>query len=194
MKFSVIFCLFLAFGIQLASAQSSNQPSINVTSDSPQGWYPTDEQIQSATLAAVRFLENRDTGKIDLAYEMLADAMQKSVAKPDYVKGVTEFEIKAGRGGQHNVSTVTWTKDPPNGPFPGIFAAFDITSKYENIDRACGFLIMYQEPKGGRFKVMRTEINFMSNDIAAGILKNKSQAELDKQWKQTSAKCPNYKP
>lgn len=194
MKLSFIICLYLAFGMQLASAQSSDRPTINVTSDSPKSWRPTAEQMRSASLAAAAFLETKDKGKTDFAYEMLAGEMQKYVSKPDYSKSIIEFNLEAGKGRRHNVSQVTWTKDPPSGPSPGVFAAFDITSKYENIDRACGFLIMYQLPNGGPFKVMRTEINFMSNVAAADILKNKSQAELDKLWKQISAKCPNYKP
>jgi hypothetical protein len=56
---------------------------------------------------------------------------------------------------------VMWTRDPPSGPFPGIYAAIDIASHYANVDRHCGYVVLYQKTVSDGFEIMRQESNFI---------------------------------
>jgi len=78
-------------------------------------------------------------------------------------------------------------------PLPGVYAAVDIVRGFANVDRYCGFLVLYQTPSGGDFKVMREELSFLDNGMAKTIQQQHSQAEVDKLWARLSAKCPNYR-
>ena len=100
---------------------------------------------------------------------------------------VSSFNSQAGRNLFHHVVRI-----PPQGPYPGIYAAIDIVSRYANIDRDCGFVVMYQAPDAHTFVLMREETNFLANATAAQIAREHSQAEVDRLWGQLSANCPNY--
>jgi hypothetical protein len=75
------------------------------------------------------------------------------------------------------------------------FAAFsrDLTafSRFANIDRDCGYLVVYQPPAGGPFRVAHEEVNFMTNADAATIERQKSKAAMEAAWSQLSTLCPN---
>jgi hypothetical protein len=91
---------------------------------------------------------------------------------------------------ERRITTVTWTKNPAHAPVPGVYAALDLVSRFANIDRHCGYLVLYQAPSGGAFQIMRDENNYMDNAAAAG----KAPAEVDRVWAALSARCPGYRP
>ena len=192
MKFHFAVILFSIACTQNALAQSISQLSAIVTTDSAEGWLPTVDQEQEVRKAAENYLRNKEQGRTRDAYEFLADAQKRSVSLSDFLNNVSSFNSKSGESLAHKVLQITWTKDPRGGPFPGVFAAVDIASKYAKIDRACGYLIMYQPPTGGPFLVLREEMNFLDNATAASIVKQHSQGEVDRIWKELSASCPNY--
>ena len=134
-------------------AQSIPQLSAIVTSDSAEGWLPTGDQEQDVRKAAENYLRNKEQGRTRDAYEFLADAQKKSVSLSDFSNNASSFNSQSGESLAHKVMQITWTKNPHGGPFPGVFAAVDIVSKYAKIDRACGYLIMFQSPAGGPFLV-----------------------------------------
>ncbi|MGX8007986.1 hypothetical protein ACVDG8_002755 [Mesorhizobium sp. ORM8.1] len=69
--------------------------------------------------------------------------------------------------------------------------AVDIATKFERIDRHCGYIVLYQQPSGGPFHVMRAESNFIDNATAEKIETTQSKLELDKAWAELSQNCPD---
>ena len=55
---------------------------------------------------------------------------------------------------------VTWYKDPPGAPLPGVYAAFRISCEFSNL-KACDEDLMLHEQPGGAFLVMRSQRNYV---------------------------------
>ncbi|CAN5407535.1 hypothetical protein BH10PSE4_BH10PSE4_17590 [soil metagenome] len=161
---------------------------VNVTSDSAFGWIPSREQEAAAADAATTFLGARDRGMAPDAYALLADKNQGQMPYVEFSQDLARFNTEAGAVIERRIVTTTWTKDSPTAPVPGVYAALDLVSRFERIDRHCGFLILYQAPTGGSFRVMRQEDNYIDNATA----KRMSKAEIETTWARLSARCPNY--
>ncbi len=167
-------------------------PQINITSDSSPGWLPSKEQIAEVRKTTEQFLDAKDGGRSSEAYSFLADANKRNLAFGAFADAVLSFNRKAGTVEERRIVAVTWTKDPAQSPSPGVYAALDIVSRFTNIDRHCGFLILYQSPSGGAFHVMREEDSFLENATAKKIAQQHSEADVDLAWSKLAASCPNY--
>ncbi len=191
------FVILGAFSISNAAppATPSVVPRIvNVTSDSTPGWLPSEDLERQARATAMDYMADMDSGRYDEAYAFLADIDRKDQPFSAFSDRLRHFNAQAGTVVERRVVTLTWTKDPAQAPFPGVYVALDLVSKFAKIDRHCGYLVLYQAPSGGAFKVMREENNFIDNATAAGIAKKSSQAALEQTWAKLSAHCPGYQP
>ena len=115
-----------------------------------------------------------------------------SIPVTDFMKMSDQFRSRAGPLLERRLLKFTWLKDPAGAPFPGIYVAVDIATKFEKIDRHCGYIVLYQQPSGGSFQVMRAESNFIDNASAKKIQTTQSKLELDKAWTELSRYCPNF--
>jgi Protein of unknown function (DUF4019) len=166
---------------------------INLTANSEPGWVPSSQLEEQATTVATKYFKNFDAGKFDNAYAMLAKVFQQNASREQFI-GYGEKVARDTVGLTSRTFTkITWTKDPSNGPFKGIFAAIDFIGEYVKAKRNCGYIVLYQAPKEEGFKVLRIENNYLTDAIADQILKTKSQKTLDQLWAQMSGSCPNYK-
>jgi hypothetical protein len=138
------------------------------------------------------FFASVDAGDYERAYAMMAEPNRRALPMQQFVSRNQAFYARSGTLKQRTILKVTWTKDPPKGPFPGIFAAVDIASQYANVDRHCGFVVLYQKTDKDRFEIMRQESNFIDNATAQNIEQQKSREELDKLWAKLATNCPNY--
>jgi hypothetical protein len=171
---------------------SGNGPApINVTGDSTPGWRPTEHQIAQLHKTMEDFFNAKDAGRAIDAYALLAD-QNKTQKLPEFTEQILKFNLLAGSTKDRRIVKITWTMDPDLAPAPGVYAALDVVSKFENIDRFCGVLILYQPPSGNTFQVMREESNYFDNATAKRIEQQQSRTEVDKLWKKISANCPNY--
>jgi hypothetical protein len=187
--------LILSWGLARAEPiwpAATTPPQINVTTDSAPGWLPTVDQIEQVRRTTRDFLAAKEAGRAMDAYALLAEGDKKDQPFEVFADGIARFNRKAGPAKETRIVKVTWTKDPAQAPAPGIYAALDITSRYENIDRYCGYIVLYQAPTGGGFRVTREEANFLDNATARTIEKQHSRADVDKAWSQLIAHCPNY--
>ncbi len=174
------------------TVSTANQRVINVTPDSAPGWFPSVEVERQALRVAVDYMADRDAGRYAQAYAILGDANRKNETLAEFSELGRRFNAQAGAVIERRIVTVTWTKDPANGPGPGIYVAIDVVSRFANIDRDCGYLVLFQAPSSGDFSVMREETNILDNATAAAITKESSAAEVDKTWAKLSANCPGY--
>ena len=165
---------------------------INITNDSQPGWVPSPQQMQQVRLEADSYLSALDEERYKAAYGMMTQRARTILSFDKFSSMQHDFYRKSGRLMRRNVLKVTWTKYPEGSPNSGIYAAVDFSSRFENIDRQCGYIVLYQGAASRPFEVMRVENNFIDNDMAAEIERRKSRAELDQLWTKLAANCPNY--
>jgi hypothetical protein len=120
-----------------------------------------------------RYFSAKDNGSYREAFDM----MRPGVAPFDsWTETAMKFNAEAGKVLERRIRKVTWYKDPPNAQLPGVYAAADYVSRFENIDTHCGYVVWHQE-EDGMFRVMREEQNFIDKKAQSG-LDERSLAEL----------------
>ena len=173
-----------------AALAQAKPREVNITPDSAPGWLPS-EGLERQALDAMRaYFAAWESGKADQAYALMTPINREALAYPDFQKMTANFSSEAGTLVERRVLKVTWTKDPPDAPSPGIYVAIDESARYTGIARQCGYIVLFQAPVGGPFQVMRVENSFISDASAAKM----APGEADAQWKKLSAVCPNYTP
>jgi hypothetical protein len=165
---------------------------INLTPDSAPGWYPSEQLEQQARKTAIDYLAALDQGRYGDAYAMQTEGNRRLQSLTAFTERLTRFNAEAGAVKERRITTVTWTADPAQAPMKGKYAAIDLISQFDRVDRHCGYLVMYQPPSGGAFQVMRSEENFLTNSQAAAIAKDGSDSAVKAAWAQLSAHCPGY--
>jgi hypothetical protein len=146
---------------------------VNITTDSAPGWLPSEELEAAAMKVANRFFSLEDSGDDQASYAMLTAGTHAVIPFDQYKKKNSEFRKQAGALRQRRILKVTWTKNPARAPEAGIYVAIDESAAFEGIDRQCGYVVLYQAPQGGAFKVSRTETNFIDNETAREIERTK---------------------
>jgi hypothetical protein len=148
--------------------------------------------MQLVRLAMDSYLSALDEERYKAAYGMLTQRTRTILPFDKFSNLQHDFYRKSGRLIQRSMLKLTWTKYPENSPTSGVYAAVDFAGRFENIDRQCGYIVLYQGAASRPFEVMRFENNFIDNDMAAEIERQKSRGELDQMWAKLAANCPNY--
>ena len=150
------------------------EPQEQATSVAPIPWQPTEKEqalIERMTLA---YLYEKDMKNYPIAYAMFSDSMKQAVRPESWRISAEQFNAKAGKVLSRAVSKITWYNHPPTSPTPGIFAAADYESRFENIDIHCGFVAWRKESNG--FQLVREEENYIDKKSQA----NMKEAEIAK--------------
>jgi hypothetical protein len=180
---------------QDAGNHADNPPrvprEVSVTKDSAPGWVPSAELEDSARRAASAYLDALDQGHFLDAYALRADNNRQD-SFDNFSDRVKTFNALSGAVIERRLTKITWTKNPANAPAPGIYAAIDLVSSFKNIDRDCGYVVLYQPPAGGDFRVIREENAYLDNATAQQIFSSQSSVGVDKAWASLSSRCPNY--
>src|SRR5205807_4339108 len=85
---------------------------------------------------------------ISEGYSLMAESQRTLESFDRFSKRIREFNTEAGAAKERRILKITWTKDPANAPAPGVYAAVDLASRFENIDRHCGYIVLYQRDAG----------------------------------------------
>jgi Protein of unknown function (DUF4019) len=175
-----------------AGLNSARPRVVNVTSDSPSGWLPS-ELLEREVFSAVRtYFSDLDAGNYKRIYRMMTAGNRELQTISEFVALKRGFHTRAGSVKDRTILKLNWSKDPPNAPSKGIYAAIDITAHYEKIDRHCGYIVLFQSQSGAKIELARSEDNTMSNETALEIEKAQSKAVVDATWAELAANCPNY--
>jgi hypothetical protein len=174
------------------AAPSSAHHEVNITRDSAPGWLPSSTQEQQVLKGTSDYFSELDQEQYERAYAMMAEINRRSLPLAQFIQENHKFHERSGPLVRRSILKITWTKDPASAPFPGVYAAIDIATRFANVDRHCGYVVLYQPPSGGDFQVMRQEANFIDNATAQTIERQQSRAVLDSQWAALAANCPNY--
>lgn len=161
---------------------------VNVTPDSAPGWTPSVELEQRARKTALDFLAAKDSGRASDAYSMLANDTRALIPLADYLQQAASLRAKTGAVTERRIVAITWTKDSRSAPHPGLYVAVDLVSRFANVDRDCGYLILYQAPASDRFVVAREEEALFDNATARSMTPEQANAA----WANVAAGCPNY--
>jgi hypothetical protein len=180
----------LAGGRLEISAATMNE--INITTDSSRGWIPTAELRQLALKTLEGFLDALEGGRYAEAYGLQTEINKRDQTLAQFSQGAQKFRALAGPVKFWKVLKITWTKDPAQAPFRGVYAAIDLAGQFANVDRSCGYMVLYQQAEGGDFTVIRRENNYLDNATARSIEEKQSKAEVVKAWRQLSQYCPIY--
>lgn len=165
---------------------------VNVTADSAPGWIPSRDDERAASEAAKAYLAASDAGDAAAAYAMLADGQKAVVPFDAFSQGLANFRTKTGPVVERRIVMVTWTKDSPRAPGPGVYAAIDLVSRFALAQRSCGYVVLMRPDEGGAFKVAREETNLFTDADAAKMEREQSKAAVDAAWAQLTVNCPNY--
>lgn len=123
---------------------------------------------------------------------MLVESFRRQQTLAQFSTETEQFKALAGSAKSWRIVKITWTRDPAQSPQPGTYAALDFSAKFANVDRSCGYFILYQPPAGGDFTIMRRENNYLDNTNARKIEAQHGKAGVEKMWAALSANCPNY--
>lgn len=187
--------LALAASLLAAPAAAQTAPrTVNITADSAPGWVPSPELEQAVLRATREFFDALEAGDPARAYQMLTPQHRAQLPLRIFFEQSSKTRDAAGPLRERRLLQLTWTKDPAQAPAPGIYAVIDIAARHANIDRECGYVVWYQRPEGGPFKLMRVENNSIDNVTAEKIIGQKGREELDRIWTRLSANCPDYAP
>ena len=176
-----------------ASSRAEGTPQeINITSDSTRGWIPSADQRAQVPNVVQNFLSKLDGGFDIDAYGLLTDGQKKSEKFNEFAKRLSQFNAQAGLVKERRIVKITWTKDPANAPVAGIYVAVDLVSRFANIDRHCGYMVLYQSDARAPYLVMRREDNYMSDEQAHQIELKHSELAVNETWAKLARNCPNY--
>ncbi len=126
-----------------------------------------DAALERAVVArTAAYFKARDARGYDRAYAMIADSMRAYLTPELFRDSAARFVDEAGRPGGVEVHRLSWYRDPPDAPQPGLYVAADFTAHYANIELMCGYLMWRQGADGG-FELVREEQNFVDRRAAA---------------------------
>ena len=165
---------------------------VNITADSAPGWLPSAEQRTQVPSVTHEFLAALDNGDPAKAFALMTDGQKAIQTFEQFAERLAEFNADAGPVKERRIVRVTWTKDPRAAPAPGIYAAVDLVSRFANIDRHCGYIVLYQPDALTSFRVARQEDGFITNAQVQQIERTQSRGAVEALWAQIARKCPNY--
>lgn len=149
---------------------------------------PSDEQVQAAELAATDYFKAIRQGRYEDAYSLQSPLFNIDLPMTAAIAQWQREAEQQGEPGDVRVMSVTWYFNPENAPAPGAYVALDIERPAAKVAYDCGYVVLYQPPEGGPFRVMRVEHTLMS-------LTDAKSADAPQVWAQlATAYCPNWRP
>ena len=125
---------------QTVRCGSESLPAIPQTTTAPDGWKPSandQSQIESQTY---RYYGAKDAGDYAAAYAIFDKGMKEAAHFDTWSANAQSQNTKAGHIRSRRILKITWYKDPPSAPEPGIYAAVDFSGQFENDPIYCGYL------------------------------------------------------
>jgi hypothetical protein len=151
---------------QTVRCGSENPPSIPQTTSAPDGWKPSASDQSQIETQTYRYYGAKDAGKYADAYAMFDKGMKEATHFDSWASNAQSQNTKAGHVLNRRVIKITWYKDPPSAPEPGIYAAADFSGQFENDPLYCGYLAWHRGADGS-YRIIREEENFIDKATIA---------------------------
>lgn len=155
----------------------------------PERSQPAEMPTEAVTQLAYEYLSAKDARDYERAYSLMRGSLQAQLPIGQFIEDTESFNDQAGPVRERRINRITWYTDPPNAPRPGLYAAVDLVSTFENIDRHCGYLVFFQEPSGA-FLIVREEENYMDRATEESIRSQQSQEAVEAMWAELARHCP----
>ncbi|OHT21010.1 hypothetical protein BHE75_03015 [Sphingomonas haloaromaticamans] len=127
------------------------------------------EAVQRAVVDRTQaYFAAKDGGDYHRAYALIAASMRGYLTEDFYTAEARRFNAEAGRAEARDVVRLTWYRDPPDAPEPGLYVAADFRSRFPNIHAHCGYLMWHQDADG-QFRIVREEQSFIDKATAAQL-------------------------
>ncbi|WP_246152565.1 DUF4019 domain-containing protein [Sphingomonas montanisoli] len=134
---------------------------------------------RAALMTATKtWFDAQDHGKPTSAYKLIGPSMTAYLTPQLFADAQARFASEAGKLDRRVLTRISWYRDPPDAPAPGLYVATDFTALYANLDLMCGYL-MWHEAAPGRFELVREEQNYIDH-AAAKAMPPERRKELPK--------------
>lgn len=146
-------------------------PSPAATAPAPPQWNPSPEQERLIERLTYAYFSAKDTLNYREAYSLLSATQQATMPFERWRSMIETFNSKAGNIRSRRIKKITWYKDPPQAPSPGVYAAADFVSEFTNIEIHCGYVVWHQQ-QDGLFRLVREEENFIDKEMQQKLPQN----------------------
>ena len=126
-------------------------------------WNPSDQQKSRAVETVSRYLAAIDGGRFREAYDFYSAGFKSMVPIEKFEAMEQNFRSTSGGDPVRTETRITRYKDPQNAPAPGVYAAFNITCKFKNIN-LCEEIFILHEQANGTFILNRQERNIVDKE------------------------------
>jgi len=174
--FSVVLLWFVLPSSSLGQAPDAARPvdqaveslrqNIASTNADP-AWRPSPEQRTAIEAITKAYFSARDSNKSDDAYAFLSPRLKQYQPLGVFQRRIEEFNAKAGPVQVRRLRAITWYKDTPQAG-PGLYAAVDYSSEFQNLALHCGYVVWHEQPDG-KFLQVREEENVIDNATMAKL-------------------------
>ncbi|MFN3514317.1 MAG: DUF4019 domain-containing protein [Phenylobacterium sp.] len=132
----------------------------------PAPFDPTPDQEAAVAALTERFFTARNAADAAAARRLFRDDWSEVDAER-WRTEAEAFNRLAGTETRRAVTRTLWFENPPESPDPGVFAALDYTSSFENVRTACGFVLWRREADG--FRLVREQLDHLTPEAEAGL-------------------------
>jgi hypothetical protein len=154
---------------------SADLPTIPQTTSAPDGWKPSASDQSEVESQTYRYYGFKDAGDYAAAYGMFDAGMKESAHFDSWASNARSQNTKAGHVLKRQVLKITWYKDPPSAPEPGIYAAADFSGQFENDPIYCGYLAWHRGADG-KYRIIREEENFIDKGTTVKMAQTEVRA------------------
>lgn len=119
---------------------------------------------------AATWVDLFDAGDVKSSFDQLAPTFQGNLTSVEWRRVIEESTAKLGKRRSRTLRRVVWYENPANAPLPGLYAAVEFDSVFENASRHFRFVILHSQ-NGEPFKVMRSEADVALDKQASGTQK-----------------------
>lgn len=118
-------------------------------------WRPSAEQQRAVLAMTERFFRLKDAGD----YQQVRTFVSEAFPFDHWLAAAEKFNKQSGELRQRTIQRVTWYKDRPDAPLPGVYVAVDFSGQFTNLEIYCGYLV-WHEGQDGTFRLTRQEENY----------------------------------
>ena len=105
---------------------------------------------------AATWVDLFDAGDEKASFDQLAPTFQRNLTPAEWLRAIEESAAKLGKRRSRTLRRVVWYENPANAPLPGLYAAVEFDSVFENASKHFRVVILHSQ-NGEPFKVMRSE-------------------------------------
>jgi hypothetical protein len=169
--FAIFLCSFsvaaVAQDAKSSGSESPAEPSQSVSSSNRDtAWRPTSSQVELIQAQTLSYFAARDAGRFEEAYARFSPSQKATVPFETWRASVAAFNTKAGAVTARSLRKVTWYKDAAQGP--GVYAAVDFSSEFQNLALHCGYVVWQEQPDRS-FAIIREENNVIDKSMVAKL-------------------------